>query len=67
MEAIFATVDDALGALDHDAFQEVIRLITEPLGPTLFLYDLSSRRHARELRHTAAKRQRVLPRPCASS
>jgi len=41
MEADFATVDDALAALEDDAFQEV-KSITESLGSTLFLYEFAS-------------------------
>jgi hypothetical protein len=40
LEADFATVDDALAALQDDAFQEV-KSITESLGTTLFLYEFS--------------------------
>ena len=40
LEAGFATLDDALAALHDDAFQEV-KAITESLGTTLLLYELS--------------------------
>ena len=40
LEADFATLDDALAALHDDAFQEV-KAITESLGTTLLLYELS--------------------------
>lgn len=40
LEADFATLDDALAALQDDAFQEV-KSITESLGTTLFLYACS--------------------------
>jgi len=40
LEADFATLDDALAALHDDAFQEV-KSITESLGTTLLLYELS--------------------------
>ena len=40
LEADFATLDDALAALHDDTFQEV-KSITESLGTTLLLYELS--------------------------
>ena len=40
LEVDFATLDDALAALHDDAFQEV-KSITESLGTTLLLYELS--------------------------
>ena len=40
LEADFATLDDAMGALHDDAFQEV-KSIIESLGTTLFLYEFS--------------------------
>ena len=40
LEADFATLDDALAALHDDVFQEV-KSITESLGTTLLLYELS--------------------------
>ena len=40
LEVDFATLDDALAALHDDAFQE-IKSITESLGTTLLLYELS--------------------------
>ena len=40
LEVDFTTLDEALAALHDDAFKE-IKSVTESLGTTLFLYELS--------------------------